>query len=1027
MRATAVWRSAGPRRPLERITAVALRGLCLVIPFLLVLTRPNGPPCGVQGARPVDCGVAAHAAAEPTPSEPPLWTRLDQAGGAPTAIALAGRVAVVGVAESAWMVDLTVDNQPRLIGRTPLLGGTIVDAAVIGQTAVLALGAGGIVLIDFSEPTTPVVGDRLDGQADTLAVSGDRAIVCGGSGCRIVRITAPADGTTVGTVAFQGTVGQVAARGSDAFIVVDGAAAGTGIVLHVVNIADPAGPQTLQTKSLVASPVRGLSVNGDWLWVLQDSGDLRAYDLSGDGPPTPRGGTRVPAGVQSTGVHPLAVAGDRAYIASGLEVSAIDVTQPTAPRFLGATPVDGLIAALAATSDRLYVANHADLLGGRRAFHGVEVLAAALESGPRTLGALDEAWSAYGVALHGPSQAVVAAGRSGLRIIDLDGPGMAREIGSWRAAAELVDVVVIGDVAYAADASNGAMVHLVDLSDPTLPRTIGVLREPATRANALVRVGRFVAVGLQPRQLALLDASDPRAPRLTGQVDLPGATMALASRGRTLFALTGRPQRWPTLVVLDVADDGTARVREALSLDLPLEDRSLFGLSVDGDTVLVGASGLVVAIDVAESPPREAGRVSLTHPAVGLFGAGGRAVAAGGGLSLIDFTDPAEPVVLATQAWPAAWPEVRNAVAVSGDRIVAAQWDAGLSIARIGPAEWAPQAPAEPPTPPATSTIAPPTSTPAEPTAAPDTPTPDGVGTDVPPATTAMPTPTTPTTPPVTSSPAPTASAPPATQPTAPSSGGTASAATPTPTTAPSSAPSVTAVASATRTARASSTPRPSAGAGRPVSIFLPLAVTESCPPRDVFTDIVLVVDASTSMAERTNSGQQKIDAALDAVWTFLDGLRLQGSADRAGIVVFNDVATTLQPLTSDRRKLVSALRRVALAPRSRVDLGITTAATELIANGRTKAVQAMIVLSDGKANPVAPSGVITAARNARQAGLSVFVVGIGPDMDAPTLRAMAGAATRYFPAPDADQLRPIYAALARTVPCPSSGYWSKR
>ncbi|MFN8423498.1 MAG: hypothetical protein U0470_08995 [Anaerolineae bacterium] len=459
MRVIAVWRSAGLRRRFVRTATALLRGLCLLVPLFALVTGPIRDACGAAGAAGPGLPVSARTRPASTPAEPPRWTRVDQAGGAPTAFALAGRLAVVGVAESAWLVDLTVDNRPRLIGRTGLLGATIVDAAVVGQTAVLALGADGIALVDFSDPTAPVVGGRLDGEARTLAVSGDRVVACGGSGCRVVRVSAPAAGTTVGTVAFQGTVGPVAASGGRAYVAVDASAAGAGIVLHVVDIADPSGPQTLQTKALVASPVLGLCVNGDWLYVLQATGELRAYDLAGDGLPTPRGGTLVPAGVQSAGARPLAVAGDRAYVASGLEVSAIDVAQPTAPRFLGSTPVDGLIAALGATEDRLYVANHADLLGGRRAFHGLEVLAAAVDGGPRGLGTLDEAWSAYGVDFVSDDLVVVAAGRSGLRIVDVGGDGPAREVGTWLSPAELVDVVVVGDVAYAADASNGAMVH----------------------------------------------------------------------------------------------------------------------------------------------------------------------------------------------------------------------------------------------------------------------------------------------------------------------------------------------------------------------------------------------------------------------------------------------------------------------------------------------------------------------------------------------------------------------------------------
>lgn len=942
----------------------------------------------------------------------PHWERLGQVGGAPTAIAVEGRLAVLGVAEVVWIVDLTVDNRPRVIGRTGLLGSTVVDLAIIGRTAVAALDDGGLVFIDIAEPTAPSVTARVEGSARTLAVAGDRLVACGGRACRIVRVASDEPPDVVGTVAFGEPVGPVAAEGQRAYVAVEPAGEAVGPMLHIVDIADPAGPQTLLTKALVPSAVRGLGVTGSWLYVVQESGVLRAYDLSTEGPPVPRGGVLLPSGVSSTGVRPMAVAGERVYVASGLEVSAVDISQPTAPRFLGATPVDGLVAAVGASPGRVYVANHADLLGGRRAFHGLEILAAAIDGGAQPLGSLDEAWHAYGVALHRERYAVVAAGRSGLRVVDVEAVGGPREIAAWIGAAELVDVVLAGDVAFVADASTGAMLQLIDLSDPAQPRAIGALREPAPRASAVVRIGRFVAVGLEPRQLVVLDASDPRAPRHVMQLDLPGATLALATHGSRLYVLTGRPARTPSLLVLDVGIDGRVAVRSQAVLDLPLLERSLFGLAASADAVVVSTEGLVVTLDADGLPPQTHGRLSLPHAAVAVAGSGSRMIAVGGGLSLIDVLDVDAPRLIASVPWSAAWPEVRNAVAFGGEVVAAAQWDAGLAIARLSPAGWLPDAPAEPPTAPALPTD--------EPTA-----TPSAAASAEPP--TAEPTPAAePTAEPTaeaTSSRAPQPSSTPSapvdpTRPALPTD-------TPPATSVPPSATTTSRAATATR--RPSATARPTSDPLQARTIYLPLLVTEACPPKDVFSDIVLVIDASTSMALLTPGGQQKIDAALDAVWTFLDGLRLQGGGDRAAIVTFNHTASTLQALTGERRRLVSALRRVSLAANSRVDAGILAAAAELRANGRDTATKAMIVLSDGKANPVSSATVVSAAQSARRMGFGLFVVGIGPDMDAPTLRAMAGVATRFFPAPDPDQLRPIYAHLVRTVPCPASGYWGRR
>jgi Mg-chelatase subunit ChlD len=212
-----------------------------------------------------------------------------------------------------------------------------------------------------------------------------------------------------------------------------------------------------------------------------------------------------------------------------------------------------------------------------------------------------------------------------------------------------------------------------------------------------------------------------------------------------------------------------------------------------------------------------------------------------------------------------------------------------------------------------------------------------------------------------------------------------------------------------------------------PPRLYLPLLLREKCPPEDLFADIVLVVDASTSMKEITQDGRRKIDTAVDAVRAFLDGLRLKPGQDQASIIVFNSTATRLQGLTSDCTRLEAALERIALARQSRVDLAIDRATVELLARGRPDQMQAMVVLSDGRANPVPGDVAVAAARAAQGEGIAVYVVGMGPSLDERVLRLMASGADQYFPAPDPLMIRTIYADLSRRVPCPASAYWGRR
>lgn len=193
-----------------------------------------------------------------------------------------------------------------------------------------------------------------------------------------------------------------------------------------------------------------------------------------------------------------------------------------------------------------------------------------------------------------------------------------------------------------------------------------------------------------------------------------------------------------------------------------------------------------------------------------------------------------------------------------------------------------------------------------------------------------------------------------------------------------------------------------------------------------MYLDVVLVIDASTSMLESTTLGRSKIDVAKESTATFLAGLRLQPGVDRAAIVVFNQGAHVLQPLTSDRAALESALAGIRLEEQSRVDLGVDRATVVLVTEGLADRLHAMVVLSDGKANPASGDQAVAAASRARSEGITLYVVGLGPEMDERVLRAMAASEQRYFAAPDPDAIPAIYRDLVKHVACPPEVFWGK-
>ena len=86
-----------------------------------------------------------------------------------------------------------------------------------------------------------------------------------------------------------------------------------------------------------------------------------------------------------------------------------------------------------------------------------------------------------------------------------------------------------------------------------------------------------------------------------------------------------------------------------------------------------------------------------------------------------------------------------------------------------------------------------------------------------------------------------------------------------------------------------------------------------------------------------------------------------------------------------------------------------------------------MVVLTDGKANPVGPEVAVAEAALAKGAGVSVFTVGVGDDLDLAALAAIASQPSYFYRTPDAEGLSAIYAEIAASIPCPDTAFWSGR
>jgi hypothetical protein len=252
---------------------------------------------------------------------------------------------------------------------------------------------------------------------------------------------------------------------------------------------------------------------------------------------------------------------------------------------------------------------------------------------------------------------------------------------------------------------------------------------------------------------------------------------------------------------------------------------------------------------------------------------------------------------------------------------------------------------------------------------------------------------------------------------------------TPTPTDTPTITPSPTSTptptSTRTRTPTPTVTPSPTA-TPVPRPIYLPIVISDKCDPKVRRVDVVLVIDASTSMLDRTRAGRPKIDAARDAARRFLDVMTFPG--DQAAIVMFNAQATVLTDLTGDRQVLLAALGGIRNREFTRIHLGLG-AAHALLTGARRDAehMPVIVMLTDGRSNPDPISLPLAAAAAAKADGITLYTVGLGDDVEHDALRQMASRPEDFRWAPDGEDLGPIYEEIARLIPCPRSAFWPWR
>jgi Mg-chelatase subunit ChlD len=197
----------------------------------------------------------------------------------------------------------------------------------------------------------------------------------------------------------------------------------------------------------------------------------------------------------------------------------------------------------------------------------------------------------------------------------------------------------------------------------------------------------------------------------------------------------------------------------------------------------------------------------------------------------------------------------------------------------------------------------------------------------------------------------------------------------------------------------------------------------------EVPDDVMLVLDRSGSMKDIIDSSQQsKLDGAKSAAISFVNNLK---SGDQAGLISF--ATKPSDPidfeLTTSHAKVIQQLQDLAIKPLpdQNTDLGdgLLSAFNEMSSQHRSPGSTGVIIaLTDGIATDPIKAGdanypseyASDAAAKIRQAGLQLYTIGLGKDVNASFLQSIATDKDHYFSAPTNAELKTIYDTIATQI-----------
>jgi len=572
-----------------------------------------------------------------------------QWGGSAHAVDFDGTYAYVGVGPRLVVVDLSNPRIPTRIGQTPPLGHIPTAITLYQGRCYVGLITGMLHVVDVRDPSHPTVLGTcaLDDRVVDIAVQDNVAIASTESaGIYVLDVSSPEQPTILFNVDnpnYDG--GTVRIRGRYAYCIEDG--------LRVLDLIDPAHPATLGVNGEIFGPMEVVTY-GQELWgILAGASGIEAIYLNDPWVPY----SPMWVGDYRGGGSEIAIDGNVLCL-TGLAV--YEQTSPLQFDYRATIP--------SRTNSSSDVAVRNGIACATDWYEGLQIVDVHDPRHSALLSYFEETNHSLHVSAS-DGRAFVSGYRPGVQVLDVSDPSNARRIAEWDGVFTY-RVRVRGSIAVIADADGLKTMDISHLQSPRLLGSLPMDDEPAD----FVLDGSYAYVANLAAGLTVVDLTDPTAPRTIARVD-PGSAVGIAKRGDSLY--------------LAMVDQGLQIVDVTLPSDPVLLGRVVtpglaYSVAVIDETAYVASLGGVCVVDCSDLfAPRFVTRLPGDSQWQTIEAEGDRVfVAANPGLRVLDASSPLAPRLIGRytdQGW-------EQGLAYADGLVFLATDSGGLEILAVRPA-----------------------------------------------------------------------------------------------------------------------------------------------------------------------------------------------------------------------------------------------------------------------------------------------------------------------------------------------------